>query len=72
MSSIYEVAVRVTRQSVLCGEVEEMTSLDALLVSDIGLLREFALDDDIQYMKIVSTNIGMIREYAKTYKVSER
>jgi hypothetical protein len=31
-------------------------------------LREFELDNDIQYIKIMSTNVGMIRTYQKRYK----
>jgi hypothetical protein len=67
---IYEDVVDLWRQSVLTGgsETREDASLTALLSCDIPLLVEFAKDNDLQYMKIVSTNIGMIRTYQKRYR----
>lgn len=67
---IYEETVDLWHQSVLTGGQEHRkdSSLSELRDSGIPLLREFELDNDIQYMKIVSTNLGMIRTYQKRRK----
>ena len=65
--NIYQDECDVSVQSVISGTHEDVELLSALRESNIGLLREFANDDDIQYMRIVSTNIGMIRTYQKRF-----
>lgn len=66
---IYEDVVDLWRKSVFTGgeEVKEETTLSALLKCGVPMLVEFARDLDIQYVKICSTNIGMIRTYQKRF-----
>ena len=63
----YANEVDVTVSSVLSGEHTEVELLSDLRESELGVLREWAVDDDLQYLKIVSTNIGFIRVYQKRY-----
>lgn len=67
---IYDDVIDLTRQSVFTGgeEIKEEASLRQLQVSGVAILEAFANDNDIQYMQICSTNIGMIRTYQKRYK----
>jgi len=63
----YDDAVDLHVKSVISGEHDDVESLANLRQSGIVLLAAFANDDDIQYMRIVSTNIGMIRTYQKRF-----
>ncbi len=66
---MYEEEVTCERlASVLAGEGVEKTTLTALRESDCGILREFAIDDDIQQLTVASTNLGMVRQYTKQFK----
>lgn len=67
---IYDDVIDLTRKSVFTGgeEIKEEASLKQLQVSGMAILEGFANDNDIQYMQICSTNIGMIRTYQKRYR----
>ena len=69
---MYADEVDVEVKSVISGEHKDVESLTQLRQSGIALLVAFANDDDIQYMRIVSTNIGMIRTYQKRFAKFEK
>lgn len=68
MNNIYNDEVIVDVLSMRTGEHTDKESLSELKESNIAILRAFAEDDDIQEMRVVSTNIGFVRTYNKTYK----
>lgn len=65
---MYDDNVEVSVNSAISGKHTDIESLEAMRNDTIPLLAAFARDDEIQYMQIVSTNIGMIRTYQKRYK----
>ncbi len=65
--NLYDDEVHVEVKSVISGDHHDVESLTALRESGIELLRVFANDDDIQYMRIASTNIGFVRTYEKRF-----
>ena len=71
---LYEDHVDLKRSGVFTAgkEIKEVASLSDLLNSRIPVLREWALDNDLQYIQICSTNIGMIRTYQKRYRRGEK
>lgn len=64
---MYQDDVDVWVMSVISGEHHDIEKLSELRQSDIGVLREFANDNEIQYMRIASANIGFIRTYQKRH-----
>jgi hypothetical protein len=74
MTALYDEVVDLWRTSVLTngGVVQTETTLTELRESGIPLLVEFEKDIDIQYMKICSTNYGMIRTYQKRFLKKEK
>ncbi len=65
---IYEDVVRCKRKvSVIAGPGEETITL-AEMRKDGGILAAFADDNDIQQITVYSSNIGMVRQYTKTYR----
>lgn len=69
---MYADEVDVEVKSVLSGEHKDVESLAILAVSDIPLLAAFARDNEVQYMRIISTNFGFIRTYQKRFDNRER
>lgn len=67
---MYSDTVSVKSKSVLSGETEGTASLDALKKSEIGILRAFAEDNDIQEITVASTNMGFVRTFTKQYEAS--
>jgi hypothetical protein len=69
-SNLYEETVDLWHTSVLTNGVEYRhdTSLTELRESNDPILRAFAADDDIQFLKIGSANYGMLQTYQKRYK----
>ena len=68
MKDLYDETVDMFGVSVLCGKLDgQTTTLTALRDCNIGVLREFANDDEIQHIQITSTNIGFVRAYQKRY-----
>jgi hypothetical protein len=69
-NDIYDSVVDVWRIGIFTGgrEVQETTTMEELLGIGIPTLTAWVHDNDLQYIKIVSTNIGMIRTYQKRYK----
>ena len=66
--SLYEETVDISGESVLAGKLDgQTTTLTELREGDIGILREFADDIDIQMIKLCSTNIGFARQYQKRF-----
>ena len=57
--------VTVDVKSAIDGTYTETVSLEKLKTSNIGLLREWANDEDLQYLRICSTNIRFVRTYKK-------
>jgi hypothetical protein len=68
MNNIYNDEVIVDVISMLSGKHKDMESLASLKESNLPILRAFAEDNDIQEMRLVSTNIGFVKTYSKTYK----
>ena len=65
--NLYDDEVHVEVRSVISGNHHDVESLAAMRESDIELIRVFARDDDIQYMRVASTNIGFVRTYEKRF-----
>ena len=65
---IYSDTVTVDVKSAISGTHKDTVSLEQLKTSGIGVLREWANDDDLQYLRICSTNIGFMRTYEKSYE----
>ena len=64
--SLYDETVDMFGVSILCGKLDgQTTTMTELRESDIGILREFAVDNEIQHIQITSTNIGFVRGYQK-------
>jgi hypothetical protein len=68
MSNIYNDEVIVDVISMITGKHTDKQSLSQLRESNLPILRAFAEDNDIQEMRLVSTNIGFVKTYSKTYK----
>jgi hypothetical protein len=72
---IYQDEVKVDVKSMICGKYTKTESLTELCKNKKKIpkvLIEWAKDNDLQYLKICSTNIGFIHEYSKQYKKSEK
>jgi hypothetical protein len=72
---IYQDEVKVDVKSMICGKYTKTESLTELCEENEktpGVLTEWAKDNDLQYLKICSTNFGFIHEYSKQYKKSEK
>lgn len=69
-SELYDSVVDLWRSGIFTGgkEIHETTTMQAVLDTDIPTLVAWAHDNDLQYIKVISTNIGMIRTYQKRYK----
>ena len=67
----YSDEVTVDVKSAISGTYQETVSLEKLKTSKIGVLREWANDDDLQYLQICSTNIGFVRTYEKQREIIE-
>ena len=68
MKDLYDETVDMFGVSMLAGTLDgQTTTLTALRECSIGVLREFANDDDIQHIQITSTCIGFVRGYQKRY-----
>jgi len=69
-SELYDSTVDVWRTSIFTGgeEVQETTTMEHLLECGIPTLVAWVHDNDLQYIKVVSSNIGMIRTYQKRFK----
>jgi hypothetical protein len=67
----YSDQVTVDVKSAISGTYTETVSLEQLKTSEIGVLREWANDDDLQYLRICSTNIGFVRTYEKQREIIE-
>lgn len=65
---MYADEVDVQVESMLTGEHTDIESLEDLRNSGIGVIREWANDNDLQYLRVCSTNIGFIRTYQKRFK----
>lgn len=73
MAKIYKDEVIVKRlASVIAGPGEEIETLQSLRDSGCALLAAFANDNDIQQIRVTSTNIGFVREYTKQYDANRR
>jgi hypothetical protein len=67
---VYSPEITCNTQGWLGRRTETLQYTDEVF-SDIAMLREFIADNDIQQIEIVSTNIGFIKRYAKTYLTKE-
>ncbi len=73
VSDLYDETVDLSGVSIIAGKLDgQTTTMTELRNSDIGILRCFAADDDIQCLQIVSTNIGFVRKYQKRFKRNEK
>jgi len=70
MNKVYEQAIW-TKGISWFGKDEEWVRLEIKDLPDLPLIKSFLEDDDIQQIKIVSTNIGFVRDYQKRYKKNE-
>jgi hypothetical protein len=66
--SLYSDTVSVEVASMLSGKHTDTESLAELKQSTIGVLREWANEDDLQYLRVCSTNIGFVRTYQKQFE----
>ena len=65
---IYKPEITVKSKSVLSGETEKILNYDDEWIQSMPILKAWIEDDEIQQIQIVSTNIGFIKTFTKSYK----
>ena len=66
-TEIYQEELRCTSKSFF-GESDKMVKYTEIGAENIPILKAFLEDNDIQEIKLVSTNIGFIKSYTKVYR----
>lgn len=64
--ALYEPEIECQTSSMLSGKHSEVVQFDAL--PDIEVIKAWLADDDLQYLRICSTNIGFVRTFQKRLK----
>jgi hypothetical protein len=64
--SIYAPEIDCETSSLLSGQHKETVRFDVL--PDIPVIKAWLGDDELQYLRVCSTNIGFIRTFQKRYK----
>lgn len=67
---LYEPTIRCRTKSVISGEHEEMMKHTDPVFREIGVLREWLADNELQEITVCSTNIGFVKTFRKFYRGS--
>jgi|GEM_PF-5891460 len=65
---LYNADIICKTNSMISGKHEELLPHTDSVFNEIRILKSFLEDDDIQEIKLCSTNIGFVKSFTKSYR----